>query len=159
MQEIIEVLEDSSEEIDTGTMELLHFLVQSLRDAKVAAAAGRGILHLIAKDERYRWKFHKAGVVAAVAGLHFFGSEMSMLAVQMAEVLELQEDPVDETWKFFTFSSENSEIQVSVKVKLSTANDATLLSSHGWRVWPGAQVLSQWLVSHCNLKETEVVEA
>ena len=60
-----------------------------------------------------------------------------------------------------SFSSQNEDVerQVSVKVKLSTANEATRLSSHGWRVWPGAQILSQWLVSYENLKEMNVVEA
>lgn len=164
VQEIIEIL-DGSDGSD-GSMDLLHFLVQSLRDAKVAAAAARGILQLMT-EESYRWKFRKLGVEAAVCSLHFFGPEMSMLATQMTEVLkpENSEDPdpaheSHETWNTFSFSSQNEDVerQVSVKVKLSTANEATRLSSHGWRVWPGAQILSQWLVSYENLKEMNVVE-
>eukprot|EP00435_Cladocopium_sp_Y103_P020051 s1803_g4.t2 len=164
VQEIIEILSEGSVDGSDGSMDLLHFLVQSLRDAKVAAAAARGILQLMT-EESYRWKLRKLGVEAAVCSLHFFGSEMSMLATQMTEVLQQPEnsdlDPADETWNIFSFSSQNEDVkrQVSVKVKLSTANEAMRLSSHGWRVWPGAQILSQWLVSYENLKEMNVVEA
>ena len=175
VQEIIEILSEGSEVgLDESSMDLLHFLVQSLRDAKVAAAAARGILQLMT-EESYRWKFRKLGIEAAVCSLHFFGSEMSILATQMTEVLKRPEnsedpdlpDPSDPgTWKIFSFASQNEDgvgdssvRQVSVKLKLSTANEATRLSSHGWRVWPGAQILSQWLVSYENLKEMNVVEA
>lgn len=150
VQEILEVLSEGSDHIDTS---LLHFLVQSLRDAKVAAAAARGILQLLS-DAKYRVEFQKLGVAAAVSGLHFFGPEMSMLATQMMEILEgAPEDPV-ETWTSFSFDHLDP-----VKVKLSKANDATRLSSHGWRVWPGAQILSQCLVSRLELKEMDVIEA
>lgn len=165
VQEILDVLsEQGSDHIDAS---LLHFLVQSLRDAKVAAAAARGVLQLLS-DAKYRVEFQKLGVAAAVSGLHFFGPEMSMLATQMTEILELPrvalEDPSlvpveAEAWKSFSFDHLGDP--VSVKVKLSKANDATRLSSHGWRVWPGAQILSQCLVSRWGykLKEMDVVEA
>eukprot|EP00438_Fugacium_kawagutii_P017437 Skav208467 [mRNA] locus=scaffold1104:258720:260358:+ [translate_table: standard] len=164
VQEILEVLsEQGSDHIDTS---LLHFLVQSLRDAKVAAAAARGVLQLLS-DAKYRVEFQKLGVAAAVSGLHFFGPEMSTLATQMTEILELTgEDPFSlvpveqaEAWKSFSFDHLGDK--VSVKVKLSKANDATRLSSHGWRVWPGAQILSQCLVSRWGykLKEMDVVGA
>ena len=45
-------------------------------------------------------------------------------------------------------------------MKLSAAADATRLSSHGWRVWPGAQILSQWFVSEFStLQDLLVIEA
>lgn len=165
VQEILDVLsQQGSDHIDAS---LLHFLVQSLRDVKVAAAAARGVLQLLS-DAKYRVEFQKLGVAAAVSGLHFFGPEMSMLATQMTEILQLPPEdpslvPVEaedaEAWKSFSFDHLGDP--VSVKVKLSKANDATRLSSHGWRVWPGAQILSQCLVSRWGykLKEMDVVEA
>ena len=88
---------------------------------------------------------------------------MSELATEMIHVLKEELVAENETWRCFSFPSpqvEGDHHEVFVKVKLSTANDATRLSSHGWRVWPGAQILSQWLVSwERNLSGMKVLEA
>ena len=164
VQEILETLLEQNFEGDTNeSTEVLHFLVRSLRDPKLAAVAAHGISKLMNHDARYRGLFKALGVEAAVQGLHFLGSEISDLATGMAE--ELQQDPpaeVLESWKTFSFeSSERSQTQsMTLRVKLSRASDARRLSSHGWRIWPGAQILSRWLVSKFStLENLDVIEA
>lgn len=163
VHDIIEMLEmDEGDQMEAATLDLLQFLVTSLRDAKVATVAAPGILQLM-KNETYRGKLQKLGLESAVKGLHFFGPEMSELATEMIHVLKEELVVENETWRCFSFPSpqvEGDHHEVFVKVKLSTANDATRLSSHGWRVWPGAQILSQWLVSwERNLTGMKVLEA
>ncbi len=162
VHDIIEMLQmDEGDQMEAATLDLLQFLVASLRDAKVATVAAPGILQLM-KNETYRGKLQKLGLESAVKGLHFFGPEMSELATEMIHVLK-EEVVENETWRCFSFPSpqlEGDHHEVFVKVKLSTANDATRLSSHGWRVWPGARILSQWLVSwERNLTGMKVLEA
>ena len=159
--DIIEMLEmDEGDQMEAATLDLLQFLVTSLRDAKVATVAAPGILQLM-KNERYRGKLQKLGLESAVKGLHFFGPEMSELATEMIHVLKEELVVENETWRCFSFHPQvEGDHEVFVKVKLSTANDAIRLSSHGWRVWPGAQILSQWLVScERNLTRMKVLEA
>lgn len=163
VHDIIEMLEmDEGDQMEAATLDLLQFLVTSLRDAKVATVAAPGILQLM-KNETYRGKLQKLGLESAVKGLHFFGPEMSELATEMIHVLKEELVVENENWRCFSFPSpqvEGDHHEVFVKVKLSTANDATRLSSHGWRVWPGAQILSQWLVSwERNLTGMKVLEA
>ena len=162
VHDIIEMLQmDEGDQMEAATLDLLQFLVASLRDAKVATVAAPGILQLM-KNETYRGKLQKLGLESAVKGLHFFGPQMSELATEMIHVLK-EEVVENETWRCFSFPSpqlEGDHHEVFVKVKLSTANDATRLSSHGWRVWPGARILSQWLVSwERNLTGMKVLEA
>lgn len=47
-------------------------------------------------------------------------------------------------WVNFAYGERGT---LSLKVKLSEAREAEILSSHGWRVWPGAQLLTSWMVS------------
>lgn len=160
VQEVIETLfEPEHDTDDTTDCELLHFLVRSLRgDVQTAATAAHGILKLM-QDPKYRRLLQSVGVEAAVKGLHFCGSDMSDLATKLAQ--ELEQEPMlylhDNSWK--TFSLEGRQT-VRLQVKLSAAADATRLSSHGWRVWPGAQILSQWFVSEFStLQDLLVIEA
>ena len=73
VHDIIEMLEmDEGDQMEAATLDLLQFLVTSLRDAKVATVAAPGILQLM-KNETYRGKLQTLGLESAVKGLHFFG--------------------------------------------------------------------------------------
>ena len=125
--------------------ELLHFLIQGLRSSKVAVAeaAAQGLLALM-RSEGNRNVIKASSAPSALKALHFFErTELSALAEELSK--ELGDCTREQNhWVNFAYGERGT---LSLKVKLSEAREAEILSSHGWRVWPGAQLLTSWMVS------------
>ena len=125
--------------------ELLHFLIQGLRSSKVAVAeaAAQGLLALM-RSEGNRSVIKASSAPSALRALHFFErTELSALAEELSK--ELGDCTREQNrWVNFAYGERGT---LSLKVKLSEAREAEILSSHGWRVWPGAQLLTSWMVS------------
>eukprot|EP00439_Symbiodinium_sp_Y106_P064927 s2345_g10.t1 len=125
---------------------LLPFLIQGLRRSNVAVAeaAAQGLLALTSRSEGNRRVIKASSAASALKALHLFRrTELSALAEELS--MELGDCTREQNhWLSFSFGR---PVTLSLKVKLSEAREAEILSSHGWRVWPGAQLLTSWMVS------------
>ncbi|CAE7038100.1 unnamed protein product [Symbiodinium natans] len=162
VQELLEGSGDLSEKDDCG---LLHFLIQGLRssNAGVAEAAAQGLLALLSRSQSNRSIIRASSAASAAKAMHFLRPELAALAQRLSDELELDPEGPEapthemENWLSFTYTKAEpmaepkaepkADLVITLKIKLSEAREAELLSSHGWRVWPGAQVLASWMVS------------
>ena len=150
VQELLQGCGDLSEKDDA---ELLHFLISGLRSSNAAAsaAAAQGLIDLISQSEHNRKVIRALPVTAAVAALHFLGPELSSLAQRLSDELDDAVQhfaPMEPVKNKLSFAFARPPLKdIVLKVTLSEAKEAEVLSSHGWRVWPGAQLLAAWLVS------------
>ena len=150
VQELLQRCGDLSEKDDA---ELLHFLISGLRSSNAAAsaAAAQGLIDLISQSEHNRKVIRALPVTAAVAALHFLGPELSSLAQKLSDELDDAVQhlaPMEPVKNKLSFALPRPPLKdMELKVTLSEAKEAEVLSSHGWRVWPGAQLLAAWLVS------------
>ena len=148
---------------DEDDGELLRFVIQGLRSSSVAVAKAsvQGLLDLL-RSEGNRAVIKASPAASAAKALHFLHPELSSLAGRLCDELEdFIGDPTQrhqENWLTFTYPRQPLESLV-LKVKLSEAKEAEVLSSHGWRVWPGAQLLAGFMVSEPDwLVGTKILE-
>lgn len=96
------------------------------------------------RSEGNRSVIKASSAPSALRALHFFErTELSALAEELSK--ELGDCTREQNrWVNFAYGERGT---LSLKVKLSEAREAEILSSHGWRVWPGAQLLTSWMVS------------
>eukprot|EP00931_Biecheleriopsis_adriatica_P001535 TRINITY_DN101916_c0_g1_i1.p1 TRINITY_DN101916_c0_g1~~TRINITY_DN101916_c0_g1_i1.p1 ORF type:complete len:313 (-),score=63.32 TRINITY_DN101916_c0_g1_i1:107-1045(-) len=162
VQEHVEIMLEMSDEetrdcTQTGTSEMLSFIVSCMRSQNLDSAkcAATGMREVVLKKPLLRPMLKATKLEAALSHVAFLDAELSSIAADISEVLGTD---------FFLQEAEpmvkhiSLEDDVSVLLHLSEP-DMQNLSSHGWRVWPGAHVLSNWLIKNAEaVRGLEVLE-
>lgn len=137
LEEVLEALEEGAE--------LEKYLVQRLRGAEPLPAA-QALLKLLRRGGVWPMRLRDQGLEAAARHLELRDVQV---ATELLAALAPKAPPAPVRFAFGA---------TELRLRLSSAQEASRLSGHGWRVWPGARLLAQ-AVASVELRGLHVLEA